>query len=250
MSGIEKVGIEEIIKQELEKTEYSIELTESVLPVNSKEEMVKAEGLVKVVKSRKNLFTAFIKPFKSKIDGLKNIILDKEKSEIARIDSFINEQEKIIDGYKTVVLAEQRKLKAEAERLANEKAEAERLERVKAAEAEKARLEKELEEIAKNKPLAEVIDEIEIKKAEIASVKETVIPEIVIEPEKVILKKDEIKTKIIYSISDEKAYINWAIKNSRTDLLEIKVSKSGFNALSKTEEIKNLPFISKEEVIG
>jgi hypothetical protein len=64
MSDLEKVGIEGLIKQELEKPAYSIELTESVLPVSNKEEMIAADGLVKIVKSRKTAFANFIKPFK------------------------------------------------------------------------------------------------------------------------------------------------------------------------------------------
>ena len=84
---------------------------------------------------------------------------------------------------------------------------------------------------------------------EINHLESVVVPEVEIVPEKVVLKKDEISVKKVFSISDEKSFIEWALKNDLS-LLQISISKSAFNEWIKKPVNQGYAFIdSKEEII-
>jgi hypothetical protein len=218
-----------------------------ILSVSDKDSQTLAEKQITEYKKIGKEFESEIKPLKLKLDNVKKAVLEFEKFQLSKVDTFVISQEKPIKEYKAEILRVQQEAKRKAEEEARRKAEEiRRAEEIRLNEIRKAK-QKELEELEKSKvAVSEKIDAIYELKDEIKKVENIVVPEIEVKVEKVVLKKDEIKTKKVYSISDESAYIEWALKHNRS-LLNITVNKSEFNRFVK--EIEDLPFIKVEEVI-
>lgn len=182
-------------------------------------------GLEKMQEAKKNLvkirtdYTKNFSPVKQAIDGLKKQALDYEKEQIKKIEAIETEVEKSISAWNQEQYRIQQELKRKAEEEARKKAE--EIRQIELAKQEEIRKQKEAElaELAK-KPIAETIDKIEEIKSQIESA--PIIPEIEIQPEKVVLKKDEIKAEEIFLIENESAFIEWAILNNRS-LIKIEI---------------------------
>lgn len=181
-------------------------------------------------------------PVKQAIDALKKQSLDFEKDQLAKIDSIEKAVEKSIADWNAEQYRIQQELKRQAEEEAKRKAEEIRqIELAKQAEILKQK-EAELAELAK-KPLAETIDKIEQIKTEIESA--PIIPTVEIQPEKVILKKDEIKAEEIFTISNETAFIEWALQNDRS-LLKIEIRTAEAKKWLGKKENQKFPFLKSE----
>lgn len=236
--------IDQAIESELTlKDEYTF------VSVTNEAQLLEAEAEIKKAKADQKLVVSKIKPLKEAIDNFKAKFLSKEKIETAKVEKFVSLQEAEIKKFKAQKLEEQRKAKEEAERKAKEEAERIRKEQEAKLEEERKAKQAELEALKTSEGTAEE----KLKKAfeltdKINDLGTVVIPEIEVKAEKVVLKKDEVKTKKIFSISNEAAFIEWAIQNNRK-LLEISISKSAFNEWIKLEANQSYSFLSSKEEI-
>ena len=237
------------IDQRIE-SDLTINADYNFVSVSNDEELAKAEEEIKQAKSDQKNLVNKIKPLKQAIDDFKAKFLSKEKIESAKVETFGKTQETEISKYKTAKLEEQRKAKAEAERKAKEEADRIRREEETRVEEERKRKQAELEALKTSEGTAE--DKLEKAFAltdKIQSLENVVVPEVEIKPEKVVLKKDEVKTKKVFSIIDEPAFIEWALQNDRS-VLQISISKSAFNEWVKQDKNQLNEYITfKEEVI-
>ena len=217
--------------------------------VKSDEDLLKAEEQVKTAKKEKKSFQDKVKPFKQAIDEFKEKFISREKQGTKDIDSFITKQDKEIEKYKQQKLEEQREAKRKADEEAKRIADQLKKEEEDRIEKEKADSEKALEEIQNAEiPEEEKVEKIFELNERILDLQNVVVPSYEIKPEKVVLKKDEVKTKKVFSIKDEKDFIEWAILFNR-ELLKIEISKSAFNEWVKKEENQGHKFLeSKEEI--
>ncbi|ATN94982.1 hypothetical protein [Leptospira phage LE3] len=236
--------IQEKINQAL-----TYEVGYAFVEIKSDTDLLTAENLVKQVKKDKTSFLNKVKPFKQAVDDFKAKFLTREKQGEKSFNDFISKQDKEIEKYKQAKLEEQREAKRkadeEAKRISDElkKQEEDRISK------EKADAEKQLEEV-KSEDISEEekVEKIFELNEKILDLESVIVPQVEIKPEKVVLKKDEIKTKKIFSIKDEKAFIEWAIQNNR-ELVTIQISKSAFNEWIKSEENQNHLFLEFTEEI-
>jgi len=222
---------------------------ESVV-VKTEEDRVKADNQIKRAKLDLKEYSEKMKGIKKAIDEFKGKFLSKEKIEEKKIMDFVSKQEEEITEFKRKKKAEQDRLKAEADRIAKEKADALQKEEEDKIAKEKANKMNQIEEIkSSHLPTPEKLSKVLSLQSEVSNLDSVVVPEIEVKAEKVVLKKDEIKTKKVFEILDEAAFIEFAIKENRK-LIQITVSKSGFNEWIKSEENQAHPFLTfKEEII-
>lgn len=237
------------IESKIEK-ELTITPTWKFVSVSNESELAEAEKQIDLANSHKKGLLNKIKPLKQAIDDFKGKFLSKEKIESAKVESFVSLQDAEIKKYKARKLEEQKKLKEEADRKARE--EAERIRKEQEAKLQEERKAKQAELDALK--MAEGTAKDKLEKAfeltdKINDLNTIVIPEIQIAPEKVVLKKDEVKTKKVFFITDEKAFIEWALQNDRT-ILKIEISTSAFNSWVKEEKNQLNEYISfREEIL-
>lgn len=231
--------------------EYNVDLTKiETVNVTDKQSLLIAESNIKELKEISKKFKLSIEPLKKQADEIHKKIVSVEKAQIQKIDSLIAEQESPIKKYKQIELEKQLELK----RIAQEEARKRELELKRIQDEELERLRKikqaELDELEKRKiPIAQKIDEIEQAREEIKQIESVVVPTIEISAQKVVLKKDEIKTRKVYSCNNKNELIKWALINDQS-LLKIDVIVSRFNELCKNPEFTKLPFIDcKEEIV-
>jgi hypothetical protein len=251
--GEQKMELEVLKNKDIDQaieSSLTIEANYSLVVVIDENSFQSAEAEIKKAQAdKKNLLTK-IKPLKQAIDDFKGKFLSKEKVESSKVDDFVRLQDAEITKYKKIKLEEQRRAKEEAERKAKEEAERIRKEQEEKLAQEKLQKEKELEAIKNsNASLTDRSSEAVRIVEEINHLESVVVPEVEIVPEKVVLKKDEISVKKVFSISDEKSFIEWALKNDLS-LLQISISKSAFNEWIKKPVNQGYAFIdSKEEII-
>jgi len=236
--------IDQAIESELTlKAEYTF------VSVTNEAQLLEAEAEIKKAKADQKLVVSKIKPLKEAIDNFKAKFLSKEKIETAKVEKFVSLQEAEIKKFKAQKLEEQRKAKEEADRKAKEESERIRKEQEAKLEEERKAKQAELEALKTSEGTAEE----KLEKAfeltdKINDLGTVVIPEIEVKAEKVVLKKDEVKTKKIFFITDEKAFIEWALQNDRS-MLRIDVSISAFSSWVKDEKNQLNEYISfKEEI--
>ena len=221
---------------------------EIIVPKTMEETLKAQKNLLQIAKERTSFVSDF-KPYKQKVDEFKKQLLDYEKEQVQKVEYYEKIQEGEIKKFKTEILLAQRfvqdtdlKIRTQIENLKRKGQEL-------LLSIEKWNAQVELEIVQNSKePISEKIDIIELKIEEVKEIEKTVIPEIEVKPiENFVLKKHQVKTKMIYSVQDEKAFIEWALVHAR-DLLKIEIVKSKFNALSE-EQKKQIPgVVGREEV--
>lgn len=238
----------ELIMQSMENLPKVAGGYEIIFPKTMEETLKAQKNLLQITKERTNFISDF-KPYKQKVDELKKQLLDYEKEQVQKVEYYEKTQEGEIKKFKTEILLAQRfvqdtdlKIRTQIE-YAKRKAQ----ELLLSIEKWSSKIDLEIAENSKA-PVSEKIDIIEEKKKEISEIEKTVIPEIEVKPiENFVLKKHQVKTKMVYTVQDEKAFIEWALVHAR-DLLKIEIVKSKFNALSE-EQKKQIPgVVGREEV--
>ena len=237
------------IDKEIESN-FTIEVNFQVIPVDSESTQLDADAQIKKAKLDLKKFSEKIGIVKKNIDDFKKKFLDKEKIEEKKIMDFVGLQEKEIESYKRKKKEEQDKLRAEADRIAKEKADKIKKDEEDRIAKEKAEKEKEIQSLKESDlPAPEKLEKVLSLQSEVSNMGSIIVPEIEVKAEKVILKKDEIKTRKVFSVSDESAFIEFAIKQNRK-LIQISISKSAFNEWIKSEENQDHPFLTfTEEII-
>jgi hypothetical protein len=209
--------------------------------VNDNQSLTIAEENVKFITGRKKIYKNKVEPFKKILNGLHRKVTSIEKSNVEIFDESINAQKKNIADYKhELFLIQQEKMRKAKEEAEREEA---RLKKI-----EEERIEKEKAELLKSKPI-ENFEQLKETTEEVKKIdKQTeALENIYVEPEKVVLKKDEVKKKYKYSIYDEVGFISWALKNN-LELLRVEPNMQEFNKWVKLNNNSEHPFIKKEEV--
>lgn len=219
--------------------------------IKNTSELAVAEKNQKLLIKTRTEFVNNFKPVKQAIDGLKKQALDFEKTELAKVEKMESENEKYISTYKREIAT----LQADLKNLVSAyKGIFDKLKfdlSVHSGKMDKVSLEIDRELIQKSKEAAfEKAEKLEKVDQKIETVQQVVVENVQphqIKQEKVFLKKDEIKGKEVFSISDEKALIEWALQNDRT-LLSIQMNKSAVNTWLKNKENQSMPFVKKDIV--
>ena len=219
-----------------------------IKPISTVSELKKAEDYQKELVKSRTEFTANFKPVKQEIDKIKQQALDYEKSEIAKVTSAEDTNGKFINAFKTEFGTMQAELKTlvssyyqifekckhelsvHSKNIETVNLDIDRIiiQNTSAPAFEKA---EKLEELDKALPV--IVENISSTQTR---------PE-----EKVFKKKDEIKGREIFSVSDETAAIEWFIENKRS-VLKIEIRQAELKKFLSDKKNQNLPFVKKEIV--
>lgn len=213
----------EQIDTQIEKT---IDSNFELVIVHSDASMTIAKNNSKSIGLKKTEYEDSVEPFKKFAHGLHKKIVATEKENILVFDKAISKQKEEISVYKEKLYAIQQETLRIAQKIADKEADELKAKHVVIAEEASDKLLVEAERLqdtgASDERIEKKLDESDRIKTSVAFFN----PEAI--PEKIIAKKNIVKEKITYFISDEQAFIEWALMNNRS-LLKIEPSLSMFN---------------------
>lgn len=229
---------------------------ELIIVKDSKDLELAKENIVDI-QTKKKIYTDRVAPIKSKFHTVHKKICEAEKENEIIYNSKIIKQKTEIDAYNKVLYEKQQALeKRERKRLTTIARWNERKRKIEARK-EVLRLQEEQAEIDDSwdnwelgsiSPESDSISEkSEQLENDIKLTKQAAEIDLPIEIETVDMfsAKNRVKPKDSYSIGDEEAYIEWAIKNERA-LIKIEPVLSVFNRWVKMGANSNRPFIKTD----
>lgn len=230
-------------------------LTSIVVPdmnigkVSTVDELKQAEKNQSLLVSTRTEFVKNFKPVKEAIDAVKKQALDFEKAEIAKIETLEKQNGQHITEFKTEIYRLQTELKTLVGQYKGifDKCKYELSEHG----VRISKIDIDLDRIAiQNSKETAYEKSVKLDTIEKATpvIVENVQPHQIKPETKVVLKKDEIKADEVYSISNEAAFIEWALHHDRS-LLKIEIRTGEVKkwlAKKENQDKHKYPFLKSE----
>lgn len=185
-----------------------------------------AKNNLKFINLKKIEYKDSIAPFKKFTNELHKKIVSVEKSNLLVFDQALNKQKEELSEYKEKLFAIQQETLRIAQIQADNVAAELRTKQLAIAKIESDKLLVEAERLQDTGASDERVER-KINQSDFVNDFAELNPPQVL-PEKIIAKKNIVKEKITYFISDEQAFIEWALMNNRS-LLKIEPSLLMFN---------------------